>query len=67
MFVVRTHPRTEFLHKKSVLKNDQAQEVRKLERYEINGPVRIKLHREARQLERARGRDIHIECSKQFK
>ena len=48
LFVVRTHPRTEFLHKKSVLKTDQAQEVRKLERYEINGPVRVKLHREAR-------------------
>ena len=46
MFVVRTHPRTEFLHKKSVLKTDQAEKVRKLERYEINGPVRIKLHRE---------------------
>ena len=53
MFVVRTHPRTEFLHTKSVLKTDQAEKVRKLERYEINGPVRIKLH--ARQLERARG------------
>ena len=55
MFVVRTHPRTEFLHTKSVLKTDQAEKVRKLEQYEINGPVRIKLHREARQLERARG------------
>ena len=49
----------ESLHKKSVLKTDQAEKVRKLERYEINGPVRIKLHREARARESISKRYVH--------